>query len=57
MTDSTLTSVELSQKHLISLWDVTLVASAAMAGCERILTEDLDHGQRILDVEIVNPFR
>jgi len=41
----------------ISFWDALIVVAAARSGAERLYTEDLNHGQRILGVEIVNPFR
>lgn len=41
----------------ISFWDALIVASAANAGAERILSEDLNAGQRIAGILIENPFR
>jgi predicted nucleic acid-binding protein len=41
----------------ISFWDALIVASAAQCGATRILSEDLNHGQIIDGIEIVNPFR
>jgi predicted nucleic acid-binding protein len=32
------------------------VVAAARSGAHRLYTEDLNHGQRILGVEVVNPF-
>lgn len=40
----------------ISIWDSLIVEAAATAGSGRLLTEDLNHGQTIRDVEIFNPF-
>lgn len=40
----------------ISIWDALIVEAAATAGSSRLLTEDLNHGQTIRDVQIVNPF-
>jgi len=33
------------------------VAAALGAGCSRLLSEDLQHGQRIESMTIVNPFK
>ncbi len=33
------------------------MVAASRSGAKRIYTEDLQHGQIILGVEIVNPFR
>ena len=40
----------------LSIWDALIVEAAATAGTDHLLTEDLNHGQTIRDVEIVNPF-
>jgi predicted nucleic acid-binding protein len=40
----------------ISFWDALIVASADQCGATRILSEDLNHGQIIAGIEIVNPF-
>ena len=40
----------------IGFWDALIVASALKAGAERILSEDLNPGQRILGIRIENPF-
>lgn len=39
-----------------SFYDSLIIAGAAEAGCELLLTEDLQDGQRIRDLQIVNPF-
>jgi predicted nucleic acid-binding protein len=40
----------------ISLWDALIIAAAAAAGCNALMTEDLNAGQNIAGVTIVNPF-
>ena len=41
-----------------SYWDSQIVASALDAGCDAILTEDLQHGRRLEDALTVhNPFK
>ena len=40
----------------ISHWDAMVVMAASRAGCDDLLTEDLNHGQVIAGVRIVNPF-
>lgn len=54
--DATLAAIALSQDARISLWDASIVVAASRGGCAALLTEDLNHGQTMLDVEIVNPF-
>ena len=50
-------AVQISRTSQISYWDGLVVAAAAHAGCERLLTEDLNDGQEIGSVRIENPFR
>jgi predicted nucleic acid-binding protein len=38
----------------LSLWDALIVAAAA--GCEAVITEDLNSGQNIASVPVINPF-
>ena len=40
----------------LSFWDALVVAAAARAGAAVLYTEDLNHGQEILGVQIRNPF-
>ncbi|OHC72820.1 MAG: hypothetical protein A3H93_02060 [Rhodocyclales bacterium RIFCSPLOWO2_02_FULL_63_24] len=51
-----LSALRLRQSHQLSPWDALIVAAALEANCERLLTEDLQHGQIIEGLEIVNPF-
>jgi predicted nucleic acid-binding protein len=40
----------------ISYWDALICAAALKAGAERILSEDLNAGQRISGLRVENPF-
>ena len=40
----------------ISFWDALIVAAAASANCEKVLTEDMNDGQTISGVKISNPY-
>ncbi len=40
----------------LSYWDALMVASAQHMRCTLLLTENLQHDQRIDSVRIVNPF-
>jgi predicted nucleic acid-binding protein len=40
----------------IGFWDALIVSSAVRSGATRILSEDLNAGQRIADILIENPF-
>ena len=55
-TDMLLRGLELHQAHSLSLWDGLIVQAALDAGCGVLLSEDMQHGRRFGDLEIVNPF-
>jgi predicted nucleic acid-binding protein len=40
----------------VHYWDALVVASAQQAGCEYLLTEDLQHAQQLGPVTVINPF-
>jgi predicted nucleic acid-binding protein len=47
----------LQGRHALSWWDAMIVAAALRAGCESLLSEDLQHGQTIDGrLVIINPF-
>ena len=50
-------AVALSRRHRLSLWDAMIVVAARAGGATELLTEDLQHGQVLEGVRIVNPFR
>jgi len=47
---------EIEERYRLSFWDALIVASASRAGADRILSEDLNHGQVIEGIRIENPF-
>lgn len=46
----------LSQEAQISFWDALVIVSASGIGAGILYTEDLNHGQMILGVQVINPF-
>ena len=52
-----ISAISLAQTAQLSIWDSLIIAGAARAGCGVIYTEDLNHGQIISGVRIVNPFK
>lgn len=52
-----LAAITRSRSQSFSFWDALIVESALRAGARRLLTEDLQHGQRIGSLTIENPFR
>jgi len=51
-----LAAIDTSRTTQISLWDALIIAAASRAGCERVLSEDLNASQVISGVRIENPF-
>ncbi len=49
-------ATETAHREQLSLWDAQIVEAAAVAGCDTLLTEDLEDGRVIRGVEVVNPF-
>jgi predicted nucleic acid-binding protein len=49
-------ALEVMARYGYSFYDSLIIASALSAGCTRLLTEDLQHGQRIEGLTIHNPF-
>lgn len=50
------TAWALESRYRVDYWDALMVASAQHQGCTVLLTEELQHDQRIDKVRIVNPF-
>jgi predicted nucleic acid-binding protein len=51
-----LAAIDFHRLHRISYWDALVLHCARKAGCRVVLTEDMQHGQMIDGVRIVNPF-
>ena len=49
-------AVAIRRQHDIGHWDATIVASASALDCHTLYTEDLNHGQTIDGVQVINPF-
>ena len=50
------TAWAVESRYRVNYWDALMVAAAQHQGCELLLTEDLQHDQRIDGLRIVNPF-
>ena len=46
----------IQDRYRLSFWDALIVAAAKSASCRYLLTEDLQSGQKIDGVTVVNPF-
>jgi predicted nucleic acid-binding protein len=50
------TAWAIEARFQLNWWDALVVASAAHQGCRYVLSEDLQHGQQIDSVQILDPF-
>jgi predicted nucleic acid-binding protein len=44
-------------RYGLSYWDSLIVAAAQQLGCSILLSEDLQHGQKFGDLQVINPFQ
>ena len=51
-----LQACEIEETYNLSFWDALIVSAAYSRNVTTILTEDLNHGQRVEGILIVNPF-
>lgn len=54
--ETTIRASEISEKDCLSFWDALIIAAAHRMQAKKIITEDLNHGQTIEGILIVNPF-
>ena len=52
----TLRALDLRERYDFSFYDSLIVAAALEAGCTRLYSEDMQHGQQIRHLTIYNPF-
>jgi predicted nucleic acid-binding protein len=50
------TAFRIEDESRIGFWDALIVAAALKSGAKRILSEDLNAGQKIAGIRIENPF-
>jgi len=55
-TDDVLRAIEIQQRYKTSFWDAMILQSARFLECKEIWTEDLNPGQLLNNVLVVNPF-
>jgi predicted nucleic acid-binding protein len=50
-------AMELRNTLALSYWDSLVVAAAPEAGCNTLISEDMQHQQQIDGLRIINPFK
>jgi predicted nucleic acid-binding protein len=54
--DEVLAAIDMHCLHEFSFWDAMIICCALRASCSVLYSEDMQHGQRIRGLRIVNPF-
>jgi len=49
-------AIDIAERWKYSFYDSLIIASALQAGCSVLYSEDLQHGQKIGDLRILDPF-
>lgn len=58
LTDAThRAALRLSRRDGFAIYDASIVAAALEAGCDELVTEDMQHGRSVEGLRIVDPFR
>ncbi len=55
--EDVLAALRLATDHQLSFWDAMVVRAAVRAGADVLLTEDMNPGQVVEGVRLVDPFR
>jgi predicted nucleic acid-binding protein len=48
---------KIQDRYQLSFWDALIVAAAKSSGCRFLLTEDLQVGQQLDGITVINPFQ
>jgi predicted nucleic acid-binding protein len=55
--DAVLRALEIEEQYQVSFWDGLIINAANSSGAGILYTEDLNHGQVLGGVRVVNPFK
>ena len=50
-------ALRIGRRFNYNIYDCLILAASKQAGCTRLYSEDMQHGQRIGTITILNPFR
>jgi len=54
--ETILRAIDTSERYRVTFWDSLIIESAASAQCDVLYTEDLNTGQVIRGIRVLNPF-
>ena len=49
-------AIALHENEKTSFWDALIVRAALESGCERLISEDMQHGRQFENLRVDNPF-
>lgn len=49
-------ALQIKDRYQLSYWDSAIVAAALELGCHTVYSEDLNHGQNVAGVRVIDPF-
>ena len=49
-------AIEIARRYQFRIYDANILSVAETAGCDTVYSEDMQHGQVVAGVRIVNPF-
>jgi len=49
-------ALKIQDRYRFHYWDCAIIAAAQLAGCDTLLSEDMQHNQVIGDLRVLNPF-
>ena len=49
-------AIDVQQRFQLSYWDAAIICAAKQMGCQKVYSEDLNHGQVYDGVTVINPF-
>ena len=55
--ESIIRASEIQERHQLSFWDSPIVVVASKSIAKILLSEDLNHGQIIEGLKVINPFQ
>jgi predicted nucleic acid-binding protein len=55
--DTILAASETEKRYQLSFWDSLIIVAAQMSGATSLLSEDLQTGQQIGTLKVINPFK
>jgi len=55
--ETVLRATEISESAELAFWDALIIAAAEQSTADVLYSEDLNHGQTIAGLRVVNPFR